>query len=165
MHSAFVRDIQGITGIRLARARRRHSQALLDGLGLPESFDLSALLTQVARQRGREVRLVPMKGAAAEGSPRGWWCPMHNVDVIFLDDAASGLYRQHIVLHEVGHMLWGHQAGGITIAPVLERAMPDLRWDNEAVTMMLERSKYDSPREHEAEVFATVAGVKILTGV
>lgn len=90
---------------------------------------------------------------------------MHNVDVIFLDDATSGIYRQHIVLHEVGHMLWGHQAGGINVAPVLEKAMADLRWDSEAVAMMLERSGYDSLREHEAEVFATMAALKIITGI
>lgn len=135
---------------------------MLDDLWLPQPFDLSSFVEQVARQRGREIRLVPMHGAVADGSPCGWWCPMTSVDVIFLDDAASVVHREHIVLHEVGHMLWGHQPVATSVTPVLEHAMPHLRWDSGAVAMMLGRSEYDSPREQEAEAFATVAALKIL---
>ena len=142
-------------------ARRRRNRALLEELELPDAFDLSTLVEQVARRRGRPIHLEPVHGAMADGSPCGWWCPTPGLDLIFVDATASAPHRKHIVLHEVGHMLWGHDPVLATLVPVLERVTSHLRWDSEAIISMLGRSGYDSPREQEAEVFATVAGLKI----
>lgn len=60
-------------------------------------------------------------------------------------------------------MLWGHDPALAALSPILKHATSHLRWDSGAITGMLGRSEYDSPREQEAEVFATVAGLKILT--
>lgn len=136
---------------------------MLDDLGLPEPFDLLTFVDQVAHHRGREIHLVAIRGAVANGSPCGWWCPTRDFDLIFLDEAASQVHRDHIVLHEVGHMLWGHDPALAALSPILKHATSHLRWDSGAITGMLGRSEYDSPREQEAEVFATVAGLKILT--
>lgn len=156
-------DIARVTDARHARARRRHSRRLLATLDLPVPFDLNAFVERVGRARARPIHLVAIRGAMAGGSPCGWWCPARDFDVIFLDEAATALHREHIVLHEVGHMLWGHTPTLADAAPVLQQATSHLRWDSEAMHTMLGRSDYASAREQEAEVFATVAGLKILT--
>lgn len=160
MHADHVGDVSRIADIGALRSRRRHSRRLLSDLDLPEPFELTVFVERVARSRSRPIHLVPVRGAMAGGSPCGWWCPARDFDAIFLDDAATALHRQHIVLHEVGHMLWGHTPD-IAAAPLLERATSHLRWDSASMRAMLGRSDYDSAREQEAEVFATQAGIKI----
>ena len=162
VHAAFVRKERDEAGAQTAHVRRQRNQALLAELELPDPFDLTTFTDQVARRRGRPIQLVAVEGAVANGSPCGWWCPTRDFDLIFLDGAASATHREHIVLHEVGHMLWGHDPALTTLAPILKRATSHLRWDSAAITGMLGRSGYDSPREQEAEVFATLAGLRIV---
>lgn len=162
VHAGPMEDIRRVPETGCARARRRHSRQLLAGLDLPTPFDVDVFVERVGRARGRPIHLVPVNGAMAGGSPCGWWCPTRDFDVIFLDDAATAMHREHIVLHEVGHMLWGHTPTLADAAPVLQHATSHLRWDSDSMRTMLGRSDYASAREQEAEVFATVAGVRIM---
>lgn len=156
-----MRRKRDVAGAWVVHTRRRRSRALLAKLELPAPFDLATFIEQVARRRGRPIQLVTVQGAAAHGWLRGWWCSTRDLDLIFLDEATSGMHREHIVLHEIGHVLWGHEPVLATSAAEVERATSHLPWDSAAITAMPRHPGYDSPREQDAEVFATVAGLKI----
>lgn len=90
-----------------ARALRKRCERMLSQLDLPEAFDLELLLARLAQRRGRPLRLLPLLPGLRD-EPSGMWVPLPDEDVIFAESSVSGWYRDHVVFHEVGHMLWAH---------------------------------------------------------
>ena len=90
-----------------ARALRRRCERMLSELDLPEALDLELLLARLAQRRGRALRLLPLLPGLRD-EPSGMWVPLPEEDVIFAESSVSGWYRNHVVFHEVGHMLWAH---------------------------------------------------------
>ncbi len=90
-----------------ARALRKRCKRMLSELDLPEVFDLELLLTRLAQRRGRPLRLLPLLPGLRD-EPSGMWVPLPEEDVIFAESSVSGWYRDHVVFHEVGHVLWAH---------------------------------------------------------
>lgn len=80
-------------------------QDILDGLDYA-SYSIQALVERVARQRGRRivVRPWPMPDALMYGA----WLAGPNCDFIFYEMHTAGVHQEHIILHEVAHMLLGH---------------------------------------------------------
>jgi hypothetical protein len=67
------------------------------------------------------------------------------------------LHQRHIVLHEVGHLLCGHQDTGAAVpgvAGALEVLAPSL--STELIDRLLRRDVYDDTQEQEAELFASL---------
>ncbi|MBA5224538.1 MULTISPECIES: hypothetical protein [Streptomyces] len=78
------------------------------------------------------------------------WLATDKADHILHEEATSPLHRDHIVLHEVSHMLLGHSSllnGGVVGALFTEV-------DPTAVTAMLGRTSYGTGDERDAEVLA-----------
>lgn len=90
-----------------ARALRQRCERVLSELDLPEVFDVELLLARLAQRRGRPLRLLPLLPGLRD-EPSGMWVPLPDEDVIFAESSVSGWYRDHVVFHEVGHMLWSH---------------------------------------------------------
>ncbi len=125
----------------------------LGDLGLPVPFDLASFLARVEELRGRPIDLRPFR--APPGGPSGVWIGARHADYVFYDQAATALHRTHIVVHEVAHMLLGHHgigpAGSDLIQVVAAGPSPEL------IALILGRSgKYQSPREREAELLASI---------
>lgn len=80
---------------------------MLAELDLPEAFDLDLLLARLTQRRGRPLRLLPLLPGLRD-EPSGMWVPLPAEDVIFAESSVSGWYRDHVVFHELGHMLWAH---------------------------------------------------------
>jgi hypothetical protein len=129
---------------------RLPGQVLADNLVLPDPFDLTELCEAVGRRRGRPVILAAVPIAAL--GPCGLWLATDSVDFVCYERDTSLPHQQHIVLHELGHMLCGH--GGQPVQHALGGLFPDL--DERALQIMLAR-RHDTRSdadEREAELFA-----------
>ncbi|WP_051816789.1 hypothetical protein [Kitasatospora sp. NRRL B-11411] len=99
------------------RSWRRRSQAgrfndhsaVAEGLEIPVPFTIEKLCENVAAMRGRKIHIHAIEHeGAANSSPCGAWIALENSDHIFVESATSRLHRDHIILHELCHMLLDH---------------------------------------------------------
>lgn len=137
--------------LRRSRTARR-VQRLVDDLPMHQSDDLETLFSQVAERRGRSVTLVE---TSMPPGMSGAWIATTERDIVVCERDTTQLHREHILLHELGHMLCGHrphEVGGAQLLTLLSGGMPLLGADT--VAHMLARSRPDSPAEAEAESFA-----------
>jgi len=99
----------------------------------------------------------------------GAWFGREHEDLICVEPEVSPLHREHIVLHELGHMLCGHRPVEEEMPPhVAAELFPTVSADPlgaSLIASMLGRSNYDEPDEVEAEVFATMVGARIVERV
>jgi hypothetical protein len=137
-----------------SRLRRRYHD-ILDTVGVPAPFDLDDFCSRVAAFRGRDLKLHPMNVASVPGLC-GLYIELDATDHVFFPADTSPMHRQHIVVHELAHLLCGHRPSeSATHLPdaVLAELFPTL--DRELVRSVLARSRYSSPAEEEAEGIAS----------
>ncbi|MEV4641733.1 hypothetical protein AB0J80_30755 [Actinoplanes sp. NPDC049548] len=72
---------------------------------LPQPWDVDALCRELARTRGRPLTV---HAVSLRGLPSGLWYADGTHDRIIHRASATGYYRDHIVLHEICHLLAGH---------------------------------------------------------
>jgi hypothetical protein len=124
---------------------RRRCEQRLRGVRIPQPFDLDAFCREVETRRGRRLVRRPLPGLGSY-APCGLWIGTPEADHVFYDAGTSPLHAEHIVLHELAHILSGH---GLDDA-----LFPDL--DPELVTRMLGRVAYTTIQEREAEMMASL---------
>jgi hypothetical protein len=126
----------------------------LRGIRVPDPFDLDQFCAEVAASRGRPLHRQPLAGLDP-GSPCGLWLGLPTADYVFYDPETSPLHAEHIVLHEIAHMLCDH---GRTSAPgqpdLAAQLFPDL--DPAVVSRFLARAAYSTEQEREAEMLASM---------
>ncbi|MFI7539982.1 hypothetical protein [Actinoplanes sp. NPDC049599] len=119
----------------------------------------------MAVHRGRPLSLQPTSGLSA-GAPCGLWISVPTADYVFYDPGTSQLHAEHIVLHELSHMLSGHTAGIRSGSDAGERALhrlaPDL--DPRTIDTMLGRASYSTAQEREAEMLASLIRARSAAG-
>ena len=130
--------------------RRRHA-ALLRELPLPVPFDVQALCEQVAERRGRPIRLLPMSGLTGIC---GLWIATDHSDLIFHESETTPPHRDHIILHELAHLLCDHYPVSLDAAERAAMLLPGL--DPAMVRRVLGRAGYSSAEEREAELLASL---------
>lgn len=127
-------------------------------VGVPSPFDLDVFLDRWSTHSGRDVVLLPLTAAEMPPGVCGLWLRLGDQDVVGFPAGAPRTHRDHIVLHEVGHMLANHSgglAGAQAGAPMQASALlPDL--DPAMVRSVLGRSVYSDVQEQEAELIATL---------
>jgi hypothetical protein len=89
-----------------------------------------------------------------DGELCGLWVELDNADCIFYEASTSPLHRDHIVLHEISHMLLGHSTAGGT-DPGADLGALFTSIDPRTVRNVLGRANFSSPQEREAEQLAT----------
>lgn len=138
-----------------SQLRLRCEERLRD-LELPDPFDVSAFCSELSTQRGRSIQLTP---ARMPSGMYGAWIAGANTDYVFYEQETSLVHQEHIVLHEVGHLLCGHQPG-----PLLsEHALPLLpNLDRDMVRRVLGRTIYTAEEEREAELLASLISQRAL---
>jgi hypothetical protein len=140
---------------RLRQTRvRRSCRARLRQLTLPDPFDLTELCRSVSAGRGRPLHVRGIPEPATRARPCGIWIATDGEDWIFVDQQTSPLHRQHIVLHELAHMVCGHTAAELPENDMLRRLFPDL--SPAMVKTVLSRTSYQSEPEREAELLASL---------
>ncbi|RJQ75676.1 hypothetical protein D5S17_19875 [Pseudonocardiaceae bacterium YIM PH 21723] len=133
------------------RELRRRCRHLLRELDIQPPLDVADLCSRLGTLRGRPIRLVahpiPVPG------PFGVWIASPEVDYILYQAETSRSHQNHIILHELGHMLADHRSDEQD-DPLLGELYPDLAPD--AVRRALRRTCYDTEQEWEAEIVATI---------
>jgi len=128
------------------KAIRRRCEARLRELSLPTPFDLDTFIAGIAARRGRSIAryALPLMG----GLP-GLWLETNAADLLYYEERTSPLHQQHIVLHELGHILWGHR--GLRLGQTI--ALGDLTL---AELRALRDERYTEEEEYAAETLATL---------
>ncbi len=119
--------------------------------GLPDPFTLTEFLDRLAALRGRRIELRPSD--YTPGGACGMWLKLADADLILYAHTAP-LHEEHIVLHEVGHMLCEHSGQFGPEDDLVRFLMPDL--DPAMVGSLLGRGSYTDAEEQEAELLATL---------
>jgi hypothetical protein len=131
---------------------RRACQAQVAALDLPRPFDLAAMCTRLGEQLGRSIVLMshPMIG----GGLCGTWMRTAKADYVFYEEDTSPLHQQHIVFHELGHLLRRHVPGTELSTDLMRTIAPAVKPID--VLRVLGRDSYNDDDEFEAELIATL---------
>ncbi len=123
---------------------------------VPNPFDAEQLCAELARQRGRPIQIRPTLKAAA-GKACGFWVGTDTMDVIVVEQGTTRQHQDHIIAHEIGHMVFDHYAemADTTVAALASHLDPEL------IRRVLGRTVYTRREEQEAEVFASVLMSKV----
>lgn len=148
------------------RTLRARCEERLAGIAVPQPFDLGRFTEAVAACRGREVQLLSLP----PGLPiTGVWLSCrkegHGWDEIWLDPAATPWHRDVIAVHEISHMLCGHDpADDPAHGELLRALMPNLAGEMVARVLHRCRDAYDSAEELEAEMTGSLILSRAETG-
>ncbi|MFG3253276.1 hypothetical protein [Streptomyces sp. NPDC048172] len=92
----------------------------------------------------------------------GLWVELDSADYVFYEASTSPLHRDHIVLHEISHILLGHTTSN-GVDPVANLGALFTGIDPSTVRNVLGRANFSTPQEREAEQLATrIAGRSVL---
>jgi len=130
------------------RVIRRACEARLPDLSLPVPFSLHTFIAQIAARRGRPILRY---GLPLGGSLPGMWIEARDRDLIYHENRTSLPHQEHIVLHELGHIVLGHK--GMLLAPT--RSLGDLTL---ADLRAWHGTFYTRAQEYAAETLATLIG-------
>lgn len=133
-------------------ALRRACESRLAALGLSEEPDLLRLTERISERRGRPILLVPVQMRALD--PYGLWFASADTDFICYEANTSKHHQEHIIAHELGHMICCH--GGV-VRPddeTMRLLFPDL--SPRLIRDMLCRTGYSDIQEEEAEIMASL---------
>ncbi|GAA4227638.1 hypothetical protein GCM10022254_15820 [Actinomadura meridiana] len=120
---------------------------------MPVPWDLEEFCARVAEHTGRVLTVMPPI-PAVPGGPCGLYIPTDGADYVFAVGGTSRYHREHVLLHEVGHLLCGHKGGALQATDLAEYLVPGL--DAGMVKSMLGRTAYNDVQEQQAEYFATL---------
>jgi hypothetical protein len=131
--------------------------ALARKLPIPVPWDRDVFLQNLARQRGRPIHLIATT-PLIEG-PCGLWLARHDDDVIIHAAGTSEYHIDHIVCHEIGHMVLGHGSGDQSTdktgaSAVWRKVLPGI--DPATVQAVLGRTTFVDEQEQDAERFAHI---------
>jgi hypothetical protein len=124
--------------------RDRYASVLRE-IGMPDPFDLGAFCARIASCRGRRVELHELP--IGMGGVCGLYVSLPAVDHVFFAVGTSPRHQQHIIVHELMHLLFGHGGlrGPVLPVDVMERLLPGL--DPALVRAVLGRGGYSDPEE------------------
>lgn len=131
---------------------RRRCEEIFASLDLPAGFDIPVLCERLGQQRGVPIRLlaVPLDAEQFYGA----WVTSSVADFVLYETNTSKPHQEHIVAHELAHMLCGHRTSGELDTAIAELLFPDI--DRDLVRDMLTRGGYSDQQEQEAELMASV---------
>uniref|UniRef100_A0AAU2K0E0 ImmA/IrrE family metallo-endopeptidase n=1 Tax=Streptomyces sp. NBC_00049 TaxID=2903617 RepID=A0AAU2K0E0_9ACTN len=129
---------------------RKRCENILGQLDLTHPFSLDVLCSRIAERRGRPIRLHPLPKEAAETGVCGLWVGTATIDYVFYEAQTTPLHREHIVLHELGHILFGHHSLEVDDADGTDGLAPTV----------LGRTNYTTRQEQEAEMLASMIRIR-----
>lgn len=92
------------------RELRRRCRKLLKDLDIGPPLDVEQLCARLGEQRGKPIRLMPYPLEVP--GPFGCWIATSAADYIFYQAETTKPHQDHIILHELGHMLADHHPQG-----------------------------------------------------
>lgn len=130
---------------------RTRCEARLKTLDLPAPFSTRAFCAMLAAKRGRPIVL---RSVTSTSGPWGLWVALPGVDLIFFEQATTPLHQEHIILHELCHLVCDHRTPAVAPAEIHQLLFPDL--DTGTVERVLRRAGYMVDEEQEAEMLASL---------
>ncbi|MGP4003647.1 hypothetical protein [Streptomyces sp. 8N706] len=112
---------------------------------------MDVLCQLLGERRQRPIRLLPYPLPVP--GPFGLWIGTQSADYILYQKETSKSHQDHIILHEIGHILADHQRDDAD-DDFLRQLMPNLSLS--VVKRALRRTSYDEEHEREAELVATI---------
>ncbi|MBT2470342.1 regulator component [Streptomyces sp. ISL-66] len=131
---------------------RATCEARVEALRLPHRFSTRDLRDAVAEQRGRPIILRPLSTLGAMDAPCGIRLETPDADLLFYEEATSPLHQNHILAHEISHIICDHP-GSLELD---EDTLHAIGFNPTLVQRMSGRTSYTSEDEREAEVMASV---------
>ena len=135
-------------GTQLDRLRRR-CEAMLRELELPTPFDPQLFCERLGEHRGRPISLQPSRAAIGMC---GAYFATDQADYIFYEVATSLPHQDHIIRHELGHLLSGHESTSPLDESLTRALLPDV--DPTLIRHFWGRTTYSAEEEQEAEDLA-----------
>ncbi|MFJ4649654.1 hypothetical protein ACIP5Y_00095 [Nocardia sp. NPDC088792] len=135
------------------RELRRRCRRLLNELEIQPPLDVVTLCQRVGEQRGRPIRLVPHPIPIP--GPFGAWIATKRADYILYQQETTRAHQDHIILHELGHLLAGHCTDEQD-DNLIRQLNPSSVLSPDIVRRALRRTSYDTAEEREAEMVATI---------
>ena len=131
---------------------RQRCEQLLDDCSVPDPFDPIAFRDAIAARRKRPIIMVPRQQMVG---PCGVLVSLRHTDYVFFEAGTTAVHRDHIVAHELGHLLCDHVPQERMSEDAIRGLMPDL--DPAMVRTALARTTYGEVEEQEAEMIASLA--------
>ena len=122
----------------------------VDRLALGETFTFDQLVGAVQRNRRRGLRIVELADLGDHDGLCAVWLMKDNEDLILHAHTDSALHRQQFVLHELAHMMLGHDFDEDLDGP--DFLLPDI--PPQTRRRLLRRQDLDTPEEILAETLA-----------
>ena len=130
---------------------RQRCEHLLREVEVPDPFDVHAFADAISHRRGRPLRLLTKSSPLG---PCGMWLALPDADLVFYEAATSRLHREHIIVHELAHLLAAHEPSEPLDPALLSSLLPNL--DAAVVRKVLARTTYSAVEEQEAEMIASL---------
>lgn len=137
----------------LEAACRKQVQQVDASVDLTGIADIHALCAAISRLRGRPILLQPLQ---LVGDETGFSASGPAFDTIYFARDVSLPYQEHIILHELAHLLLNHQQPHEFSAAVELRQTIVPLLGPSYLPPLLKRSRYDLVHEQEAEMFASL---------
>ncbi len=136
------------------RAVRRRCERRIAELELPQTSDIHVLVAHLADRLGHPIELVPRTLDPRDVTGQ---CELrHGTYLITYQENTSDWHQIHIICHELGHLICGHDCVDIG-DEAAELPVPTTRiLGDSVVARMLGRSHYENLPEKEAEVTGTL---------
>ncbi|MGK5545120.1 toxin [Streptomyces sp. URMC 127] len=111
------------------------------------------LCEHLSRRRNRPLHLAPVIMGASY--PCGMWVALDTADIVIFEANTSRLHQDHIIAHELAHMICNHRgetgpAGTSGLSTMFSYLDP------ERVREALGRTSYSTEEEQEAEIMASL---------
>lgn len=134
------------------RRMRRHCARLVRDINVPVPFDAEALCREVGDRLGQPIHLLPV--AMPADGPSGLVISGTRAHYLCYDSGTRPLHQQHIIAHELGHLIAGHTSGHVEDIEAGASALLSTL-DPGVVRQALARDAgYDRREEAEAEIIA-----------
>ncbi|MBM9506711.1 toxin [Actinacidiphila acididurans] len=147
------------------RHQRKRSAGLLrackkrlDELDLPVELDITKLVERISDRRGRPIVLMPITVRTCD--PSGLWIATAEVDLIGYQASTSRHHQEHIIAHELGHMICCHHGVVQPDDRSVSLLFPDLAPD--LVRELLQRTGYSDAQEEEAEITGSLLAANLI---
>jgi hypothetical protein len=126
-------------------------QRALRGLGLSFGFTFDNLVDALQTRSGRPLEFIPWQMPAVLS---GVWLRGEKTDYIFHERTVATFHQTMIKLHELCHILLGHEP--LTIEHEIASFLPTGHFPEGVAQALLRNGHHRSPEEAEAEQAATL---------
>lgn len=138
---------------------RRYCSGVVEKLQIPERADVNALCDRLEDVRGRRISLIEVPMPTGPGRPCGLWVATSSEEYILYQRYTTQAHQQHIIRHELGHMVCEHEAAPVLPDEVVQLLMPAL--SPNLIHSVLGRTQYNNTEEKAAELVASLMPMRV----